>query len=175
MTEMHDLDVALEATQISPSLFLGGAHDAASWWFIVRRIRHVVNCADASATGLVTMPFVVSSATLDARDADDYPIFERHLNRFLEFMIACRREGGLVLVHCHEGRNRSAALVAAMMILCGEADAVCRLRALRGEGVLNNAGFVSALGYDRLCRIAGPSRVQRLREAWGDEMTGDGV
>lgn len=161
--------MAAEATQVSPSVFLGSAHDAASWWFIVRRIRHVINCADASATGLVTMPFVVSSATLDARDADDYPIFERHLPRFLDFMIACREEGGEVLVHCHEGRNRSAALVAAMMVLCGEASAVHRLRALRGEGVLNNAGFVAALDYRRLHDIAGSGRVQRLREAWGEE------
>lgn len=166
------LRIETTPTRIADALFLGSAYDAASWWFVHCRIANVVNCADASACGLVTMPFVVSSTTLNALDAPDYPLFERHLAPFVDFMVRARG-GGSVMVHCHEGRNRSVALLCAMIILVTggtAADVIAEMRRRRGPGVLTNSTFEDALrkGEGWLRGVVGEERARALRAAWGE-------
>jgi hypothetical protein len=83
---------------------------------------------------------------VDVLDAPREPI-GCHFRRVNAFVAGARAAGGTVLVHCHGGVSRAAALVLAFLIahegMCFE-DALARLRAARPI-VDPNPGFVSQL------------------------------
>ena len=84
-------------------------------------------------------------------DREGYPLLERHLDEARTFirsqLRAAAAKGGCVLVHCHEGKNRSATLcVAYLMVECrmrlpDAVEHVWRRRPI----VLSNESFVEQL------------------------------
>lgn len=165
-------DISTEATRISERLYLGSKRDAASWWFIKSKVSHVVNCADVSASGLETMPAVKRAWTLNARDEVDYPLLRRHFATFVECMASCERSD-TVLVHCHEGRNRSAGLVAAFIMLVCKGrradDVVSWLRSKRGPGLLSNPGFVQELQSVNVATLVDSDTLRSVCRDWRGE------
>ena len=83
---------------------------------------------------------------VDVLDGPHEPI-GRHFARVNAFVAAARAQGGTVLVHCHGGVSRAAALVLAFLIGregLGFDDALAALRAARPV-VDPNPGFVTQL------------------------------
>jgi hypothetical protein len=87
---------------------------------------------------------------LDARDEEGYPLLATHLpsaRAFLREQLARTAPTGSVLVHCHEGKNRSAALCIAYLLveermrLEEAVEHVWRRRPI----VLSNESFVQQL------------------------------
>ena len=84
--------------------------------------------------------------TVDVLDGPQEPI-GRHFARVNAFVAAARAAGGTVLVHCHGGVSRAAALVLAFLIGregLGFDEALAALRAVRPV-VSPNPGFVAQL------------------------------
>lgn len=51
-------------------------------------------------------------------------ITERDANRIIDFLLAAQKDGvEIMVVHCHAGRSRSAAVAAACSIILGQSDA----------------------------------------------------
>lgn len=83
---------------------------------------------------------------MDVLDGPEEPICA-HFKRVIAFVDAARAQGGAVLVHCHGGVSRAAALVLAYLIEAeglGYEAALERLRAARPV-VAPNPGFVDQL------------------------------
>jgi predicted protein tyrosine phosphatase len=84
-------------------------------------------------------------------DSEGYPLLERHLSEACTFLraqlAAAARDGGCVLIHCHEGKNRSATLAVAYLMvehrmrLAEAVGHVWRKRPI----ILSNQSFVQQL------------------------------
>lgn len=140
-------DKALPVT-ILPHLLLG---DQFSAWdantLKALGVTHVVNCANVANRGLLDHAELgIDYLELDAEDSIAYEIMQHHAQAS-ERVRVCRDGGGVCLLHCQAGINRSGALVAAELI-AGERftllDAVALLRKARGQ-VLINRSFQIAL------------------------------
>ena len=84
--------------------------------------------------------------TVDVLDGPEEPI-SAHFERVNAFVGAARAAGGVVLVHCHGGVSRAAALVCAYLIAAeglSYDEALARLRSVRPV-VSPNPGFASQL------------------------------
>ena len=137
--------------EVAPGLFLGNMAHAQNVKLLQSLgISGVVNCAFDADTGLLTGPDFYPSRFaflgFPALDAEDYPILEAHLPALLAFMGEHGR-GRRVLIHCMAGMNRSAALLAALLLHQKRMyveDVVAVLAQKRGS-VLSNTGFVRQL------------------------------
>ena len=78
-------------------------------------VTHVLNAAGAAAAAPAALYAAagIETLVLEARDDDRYPMLETHLAAARAFLAAGRGPGKRVLVHCVQGLNRSAGLVAA--------------------------------------------------------------
>lgn len=118
---------------------------------------------------------------VDVLDGPQEPI-GRHFRRVNAFVAGARAAGGTVLVHCHGGVSRAAALVLAFLIahegMCFD-GALASLRAARPI-VAPNPGFVTQLReFEAAVRCAGgaceePSQHSRGGGAGLDPDTPDG-
>ena len=118
-------------------------------------ISAVLVCMGAAAAKAVSREFdkrgLVYEGLGDCVDQEGYPILERHLATSVGFIRAqldsSAESGGCVLVHCHEGKNRSACLAVAFLMvearvpLTEAVEHVWRQRPI----VLDNRSFVAQL------------------------------
>jgi hypothetical protein len=152
----------LPPVKITEGLYMGDAYNANSKW-VIENVHAVLNCADSTARGLL-YGSVKHYLCLFAKDVHRFPLLvynskskgravERSKTKIL-FNALCfikthLAEGKTVFVHCRAGYNRSAAIVAAYLIIEKKmscASAVAFLRAKR-PGALNNKSFVEQLNY----------------------------
>ena len=140
---------------VRDDLFLGDAACARD----IARLRglgvtHVLNAAGAAA-GAPPEAYAaagIEALVLEARDDDRYPMLATHLAAARAFLAGGRSPGRRVLVHCVQGLNRSAVLVAAELMLTERLpllDAVRHCRARRGNDCLSNRFF-----QEQLARLA---------------------
>lgn len=155
--------------EVYEGLFLGhGAHAQNVVMLQTLNISCVVNCAESVVrTGAGFYPRGWEYLGIDAMDADEYPIIERHFKEVLEFHKRSRLANRKVLIHCFAGMNRSAALVVGIMMLhhgqsLVEATRQCTMQ--RGV-ILANDGFRRQLIW--LAKAEG--RIGQ--EDWPEEMT----
>lgn len=82
---------------------------------------------------------------LEAKDIEGHPMVQRHLASFLAFVRAA--PAGDVLVHCVEGRNRSATLCVAWLMVEGRLPLTAAVRYVfeRRPIILTNQSFVDQL------------------------------
>ena len=117
-------------------------------------MRSVLVCLGAKAAEMVSGEFQKQGLKYTGLDGcvDEYgyPLIERHLDQCRKFLTAqleeCRPDG-CVLVHCHEGRNRSAALCIAYLMVEHRMslwDAVEHVWTRR-PNVLSNISFLDQL------------------------------
>mmetsp|Transcript_111276 Transcript_111276/g.197056 ORF Transcript_111276/g.197056 Transcript_111276/m.197056 type:complete len:191 (-) Transcript_111276:309-881(-) len=101
--------------EIVNGVFLGGERAAISWDVLEeRQIRAVINCAAEIAS-----PFGKKGVKYQYPDLDNHDA--AHLGRIFDeagtFIDAALHQGDHVLVHCFEGRSRSAAVIIAFLML----------------------------------------------------------
>jgi protein-tyrosine phosphatase len=132
---LHDF-----ATEITPHIYLGCAQHAYSFQALKRHgVTHILNCAREC------VPYFPDSFTyynLPLRDEESQDIVSV-LDGACEFMEACRKQNGRVLVHCFAGVSRSAAIVAGYLMrsMGIEFDEVVQMLTARRPIVDMNAGF----------------------------------
>jgi protein-tyrosine phosphatase len=94
-------------------LWISGLEAASSPEFIsTHSITHIVNCGDDSTRGFV--PPTVKYLQLNAEDDPEYNIL-RHRGVVWAFLNDARFSGGVALVHCRSGCNRSVSVGLAYM------------------------------------------------------------
>ena len=152
-----------EASEIAPWLFIGGkyaADEAAKGektHFGGHEVTHMLNCIEPWCTTGPAMDSIIYRG-FEAPDRDDYPLLANHYERDVKpALIAVRDSGGVCIVHCAMGVNRSACVVAAfLMESCGKCllEVVELLKERRGY-VLEDEGLqrqliLFAQQHDRL-------------------------
>lgn len=136
---------------IAPGLLLGdkdAAHDIPA--LQAARVTHVLNAAAAAARAGASLAAARALYTqagiryleLEAKDALSYDMTQ-HVDAAVRFMAAAADAGGICLVHCQAGINRSGFLAIAHTMLTGKVPLLDALeRAKRARGViLLNASF----------------------------------
>lgn len=133
--------------QIMPHLLLGDKMCARD---VVRLrelgVTHVLNAAgqDGVNSEIDFDALGIKHANVDGKDVPGYPMLERHLGFSRSFIKAAFDSGGRCLVHCLHGKNRSAVLVAAEVMLHEQIsvlEAVSLCRRERGSSFLTNESF----------------------------------
>lgn len=111
---------------------------------IDRSMQRVYDRAGITALGL---PGAQDKDYGDATYPEGYPLLAHHLKEAQAFLAAQHAAGRKVLVHCHEGKNRSACLCVAYLILTERmtlSEAVLHVFERRPV-VLSNVSFVDQL------------------------------
>ena len=109
-----------EPGAFSNHIIVGNArHAFAVDKFSERRITAVLNlapkaCADVSARYAERG---VAYLALDAEDEEGFALVDKYLNATCAFLSRVKADGGVALVHCFAGVNRSAALAVAHLML----------------------------------------------------------
>eukprot|EP00927_Polykrikos_kofoidii_P077627 TRINITY_DN74554_c0_g1_i1.p1 TRINITY_DN74554_c0_g1~~TRINITY_DN74554_c0_g1_i1.p1 ORF type:complete len:284 (+),score=40.03 TRINITY_DN74554_c0_g1_i1:47-898(+) len=134
----------IEASEVEPWLLLGGKPAAEEAVRENRRgVTHVLNCCEPwCAMGPGSSRLIYKG--IQAYDESGYPLLELHYEQAARpFLDMVRQAGGVCLVHCAMGVNRSAAIVVAYLIDRIGLDlltAVERVRQARGC-ILGNDSF----------------------------------
>ena len=147
---------------ILPHLLLGDKYSA---WDAERLhalgVTCVVNCADASAKGpLDHAQLGLEYVMLDAEDSLGYDILQ-HRAAVADHVRRCRERGGVCLLHCHAGINRSAALAVAQLMVSERLpllEAVARCQQARGPILWNPSFRVSLVRLAREEALLGPRK-----------------
>lgn len=129
-------------------LYLGGKQEAADGeWHRRIGITHVLNCADSSARGAPSMDEHLHYCQLDAADDHEFQILSTSLSPALDFIRHAAAVGGRVLVHCHAGVNRSAAIVVGYLATDNDMGVVAAVRKVWAARpiVLVNQDFIRQL------------------------------
>ena len=131
--------------EVAPRVFLGGAVAADATHLLAHLgVTHVLNATEELLPPPPAAGFAFLRLPLRDDEAEDVSV---HFERAAAWVDAALAGGGAVLVHCHEGRSRSVALVAAwLMASRGLAlrEALAAMRAARPEAQ-PNPGFLAAL------------------------------
>jgi len=137
------------ASKIFDHLYISSVYDATNIELIHELgVTHVINCcaADACTTlDLYAETEVRSLIKFNAMDSDYYDILQ-HFDEAFATIENARTTGGVALIHCQAGVNRSGALAVAYVIAyseCGPISAVRRV--LKVRRVLSNRGFSDQL------------------------------
>ncbi|KAF8842723.1 phosphatases II [Paxillus ammoniavirescens] len=140
-------------TIIEGKLYLGNLHAATSSRSLTeRRITHVVSvCSDPIPAELPESGIVHLRIPVEDYDFADLLIWLPTACQFIHQAIS---GGGIVLVHCHQGLTRSAAVVAAYLMYTRRIDAAQAMSDVRQarEQVWYTAGLHEQLVLFELCR-----------------------
>ncbi|XP_045614771.1 dual specificity protein phosphatase 3 [Procambarus clarkii] len=139
--------------QVYPNLYLGDCDAAMNEQYLLRHgITHIVNAADNSGgpapvkTG--AKYYKDPSITYLGLDLIDLPFINisLHFEKASAFIDSALRSGGKVLVHCRQGRSRSASIVAAFLMMCCNMTAATALTLIReNREIRPNNGFLQHL------------------------------
>ncbi|KAG7153895.1 dual specificity protein phosphatase 3-like [Homarus americanus] len=161
--------------EVYPHLYLGDCDAAMNEQYLLRHgITHVVNAADNSSgpAPVKTGPnyYKDPSITYLGLDLIDLPFINisTHFEKATDFIDSALRSGGTVLVHCRQGRSRSATIVAAFLMMCRNMTAATALTLLReNREIRPNNGFLQQLAQLdlNLFRI----RLEKLRNESSSE------
>jgi len=148
------LDPIITPSALAP-VYLGGyAAVSNTKWMIEAKVTHVLCAAQGLSmfgkryTGAITMAQDrgVKFTNLDWSDNATFPI-EADLPRVVEVINNARHNGTAILVHCAQGKSRSAACVVAYMMAFMNLGAEAALKILRTRRRMAepNAGFMTQL------------------------------
>lgn len=136
-------------------LYIGGQRNAESYPSLERLgITHVVNCAgykgNRSYHGSPYEGMHIKYIEFLADDTDHYDITQ-HFREAFAFIDRARKTGGVVLVHCALGINRSGATCMGYLMLMGRMNLIKAAILIKSKRrvVLSNVGF-----QKRLVRLA---------------------
>ena len=132
------------ASRLLDHLYIGGEQDATDLDLLRRLgVTHVINCASGyTDTGPGFYGQDITYMGFDAEDDWSYDIMQ-HFQPVYEFIEKARVEGGIVLIHCLMGVNRSGVLAVAYCMLhknIGPISAAIFVKESR-KMVLTNNGF----------------------------------
>lgn len=140
--------------EVAPGLYLGSIQEASREVLEVRGVDCVLclapgGCGPSSGRGY---PQSWETCDIDAEDAIDYDLFAQDMPRAIDFIDRCMLQGRRVLVHCHMGMNRSAAVCAVWMLRRQHrplGDIVRHLATMRGLVFTNTQFLVGAVRVAR--------------------------
>ncbi|XP_071525971.1 dual specificity protein phosphatase 3 isoform X2 [Panulirus ornatus] len=165
--------------EVYPKLFLGDCDAAMNEQYLLRHgITHIVNAADNSCgpAPVKTGPnfYKDPSVRYLGLDLIDLPFINisTHFERASKFINEALSSGDKVLVHCRQGRSRSATIVAAYLMMHRNMTAATALTLLReSREIRPNNGFLQQLAdLDlNLFRI----RLEKLRNESSSESESD--
>ncbi|XP_068232676.1 dual specificity protein phosphatase 3-like [Palaemon carinicauda] len=146
-TDGADMDL------VYPKLYLGDCDAAMNEAYLLRNgITHILNAADNTAgpARVKTGPEFYKSPTITYLGLDllDLPFVNItvHFEKAVDFIDEAINSGGTVLVHCRQGRSRSATIVAAFLMLKRNMTAAKALTLLReSREIRPNNGFLQHL------------------------------
>ena len=144
---------------VVPNLYLGDCHDAER---MADKVAMVVNCTpdipfygDASVQAQVRIPVKDNG---DARQCETLGKWLAETS-VVNDVIRCVESGQAVLVHCKAGQQRSAAVVAAVVMDvtgCSAAEAVECVRMCKRDAFLGAVNFRSSLETFKTSRLFPP-------------------
>ena len=120
--------------RVESGLFISGAQEAgSSAWLASCGIQRILNCAvELHGMEYPKGPWTVERIGLfDADSYEDEPAAEAMLRTAAGQIRQWRKEGLTVLVHCRAGISRSAAVIAAYLVLYGKCNAQVALFRVR--------------------------------------------
>lgn len=139
--------------QLIGHIFLGNLNNAESLPSLKRfGITHVLNCAGyrgpRSYDGTPYPGLGIDYVEIFAQDVDGYDITQ-HFPAAFRYLDGVRKQGGVALVHCAMGINRSAAICAAYLMEYSRMSLLQVIQLLKEKRslVLTNSSFVQQL-YD---------------------------
>ncbi|XP_066967749.1 dual specificity protein phosphatase 3 isoform X1 [Macrobrachium rosenbergii] len=139
--------------EVYPKLYLGDCDAAMNEQYLLRHgITHILNAADNTGgpARVKTGPDFYKSPTITYLGLDllDLPFVNItvHFEKSVNFIDDALNSGGVVLVHCRQGRSRSATIVAAFLMLKRNMTAARALTLLReSREIRPNNGFLQQL------------------------------
>mmetsp|Transcript_28858 Transcript_28858/g.45667 ORF Transcript_28858/g.45667 Transcript_28858/m.45667 type:complete len:274 (+) Transcript_28858:36-857(+) len=100
---------------LSNFIYLGNDRDSANLELLQQlKISHVLNCAGLDICN--EYPSHIEARVICAEDVDGFDIVTGFLDECFEFLDACRRNKGRILVHCMMGMNRSVTIIIAYLM-----------------------------------------------------------
>jgi len=150
----------LPPTQLAPWLWLGRHKDAKNKeWMVAHGITHVINCLDeARGPHPEVRPRLKKYVYLRSHDQSRYKLFHNAAHNSVpgpatnwelvqEVLDDARLHGGVALIYCMAGLNRSATLAAAYLaVRQGQSiEKVAQGIKSRRKGALSNPGFIEQL------------------------------
>ncbi|KAK7077241.1 Dual specificity protein phosphatase 3 [Halocaridina rubra] len=139
--------------EVYPKLFLGDCDAATNEAYLLRNgITHILNAADNTSgparvkTGAEF--YKNPSIIYQGLDLLDMPFINIsvHFEKASEFIDEALASGGCILIHCRQGRSRSATIVAAFLMLRRNMTAARALTLLReSREIRPNNGFLQHL------------------------------
>ena len=135
--------------QIMPHLLLGDKECASKVEALTAKgVTHVLNCAGRDGRDVATYKKYrevgIETESIDeAEDTEGYPLLYAHQLTASKFIEQAKRSGGVCLIHCMAGINRSGALAIAELMTherISVVDAVREVKLARGV-VLQNQSF----------------------------------
>ncbi|ESO07496.1 hypothetical protein HELRODRAFT_75868, partial [Helobdella robusta] len=126
---------------------VGSQRNAETWPTLEKiRVTHVLNCAgfkgQRSYEGSPYEEVGIEYLEFQADDHDEYDI-TKHFSEGFSFIDRARQRGGVVLVHCALGINRSGAMCIAYLMLRGNMPLLKAVKTIKSKRrvLLSNRGF----------------------------------
>ncbi len=139
---------SVEPAHLVPHIYLGSQRNAESLRLLRKLgVTHVLNCAGYKGPKQFPEKSPYQGLSIDyyefkAEDHDCYDITQ-HFREAFNYMDKVKREGGICLVHCAMGINRSAATCVAYLMMHSNMTLLVAVKHVkrRRRVVLSNAGF----------------------------------
>lgn len=124
---------------IIPNLYLGGVEDGEK---LPKKFKHIVSLCAWEQYKIVDR----HRTRLEVMMYDNNEVNDELIKRITLWVYCCIQDGA-TLVHCKEGKNRSALIVASVLISLGYTvnEAIDLIRQNRSQDCLNNKAFIKYL------------------------------